>query len=286
LAWQPLDEGYQMSVVENQHQGTHQRWAIIYSEQAYHKQVKTLERTIDKAQTKAEQAFRKLTQQTFQCQADADQAVQRLARSWRYHQADYTIEPVKQYSRKGRPKAGDQPETVGYRIQGQAVRDETKIEPIRRQKGRFILATNELDRQKLPDEAMLREYKSLSGTERGFQFIKDKTFEVDSIFLKKPERIEALMMVMTLCLMVYGVAEYDLRQSLKAHNETVSNQLNQPTQKPKMKWVFRLFQGVQLWRLWFETKSQELVVNLTDQLKAIVRHFGARACLIYGLQME
>jgi transposase len=286
LAWQPLDEGYQMSVVENQHQGTHQRWAIIYSEQAYHKQVKTLERTIDKAQTKAEQAFRKLTQQTFQCQADAEQAVQRLARSWRYHELDYTIEPVKHYPRKGRPKTGDQPQTVGYRVQGQVVRDETKIEPVRRQKGRFILATNELDRARLPDEAMLREYKSLSQTERGFQFIKDDTFEVHSIFLKKPERIEALMMVMTLCLMVYGVAQYDLRQSLKAHNETVTNQLNQPTQQPKMEWVFRLFQGVQLLRIQVQDQAQELVINLTDQLKTIVRHFGTRACIIYGLQME
>jgi transposase len=150
LAWQRLGDGYQMSVVENHHQGIHQRWAIIYSEQAYHKQVKTLERTIDKAQTKAEQAFRKLTQQTFQCQADAEQAVQRLARSWRYHELDYTIEPVKHYPRKGRPKTGDQPQTVGYRVQGQVVRDETKIEPVRRQKGRFILATNELDRARLP----------------------------------------------------------------------------------------------------------------------------------------
>jgi transposase len=286
LAWQPLGDGYHMSVVENHHQGIHQRWAVIYSEQACQKEMKTLERTINKAQTKAEQALRQLSQQRFQCRADAHEAVQQQVRSWRYHQVDYTVEAVTQYPRKGRPRAGDQPETVGYRVQGNVVRDETKIELIRRQKGRFILATNELGRAQLPDEAMLSEYKTLSHTERGFQFIKDHTFEVHSIFLKKPERIEALMMVMTLCLMVYGVAEYDLRQSLKAHDETVTNQLNQPTQQPKMKWVFRLFQGVQLLRIWFETKAQELVVNLTDQLKTIVRHFGARACMIYGLQME
>jgi transposase len=286
LAWQPLGDGYHMSVVENHHQGIHQRWAVIYSEQAYQKQVKTLERTIDKAQTKAEQGLKKLSHQQFQCQADADQAVQQLVRSWRYHEVDYTIEAVTRYPRKGRPKAGDQPETVGYRVQGQVVRDETKIEPIRRQKGRFILATNELDREKLPDEAMLSEYKSLSHTERGFQFIKDDTFEVHSIFLKKPERIEALMMVMTLCLMVYGVAEYDLSQSLKAHDETVTNQLNQPTQQPKMKWIFRLFQGVQRLRIQVQDQAQELVINLTEHLKQIIAHFGGRACLIYGLQLE
>jgi transposase len=283
FAWQSLGEGYSISVMENQHQGIHQRWAVVYSEQAYQKEVKTLERTINKAQTKAEQGLRKLSQQRFQCRADAEQAVQHQVRSWRYHQLAYSIEPVTQYPRKGRPRADEQPDIVGYRVQGQVSRDETKIEPIRRQKGRFILATNELDRATLPDEAILTEYKRLSHTERGFQFIKDHTFEVHSIFLKKPKRIEALMMVMTLGLMVYGVAEYDLRQSLKANNETVTNQLNQPTQKPKMKWIFRLFQGVQLWRIQFETYVQELVVNLTEPLKAIVRHFGQRACRIYDV---
>ena len=38
---------------------------------------------------------------------------------------------------------------------------------------------------------------------------------VDSVFLKSEKRIEALMMVMTLCLMVYNVAQYRLRTVLE-----------------------------------------------------------------------
>ena len=55
------------------------------------------------------------------------------------------------------------------------------------------------------------------GVERGFRFLKDPWFMVDSVFLKSPRRIEALMMVMTLCLLVYNVAQYHLRDKLKAN---------------------------------------------------------------------
>ena len=45
------------------------------------------------------------------------------------------------------------------------------------------------------------------------------------MFLKRPERIEALIMVMTLCLMVYSFAQYFLRDALAKSNETLPNQL-------------------------------------------------------------
>ena len=54
-------------------------------------------------------------------------------------------------------------------------------------------------------------------------------------------------MVMTLCLMVYGVSQYELRQSLKAAGETVPDQKRKPTNNPSMKWVYFLFLGVQEW---------------------------------------
>ena len=47
---------------------------------------------------------------------------------------------------------------------------------------------------------------------------------VDSVF-KIPKRIEALMMIMTLCLMVYNIAQYRLREALveKKGNVTESD---------------------------------------------------------------
>jgi transposase len=39
--------------------------------------------------------------------------------------------------------------------------------------------------------------------ERGFRFLKDPPFLASSLSLKKPERLMALLMVMTGCLLVY-----------------------------------------------------------------------------------
>jgi transposase len=55
---------------------------------------------------------------------------------------------------------------------------------------------------------MLSTYKEQQGGERGFRFIKDPLFHLSGVFLKKPERIDALMMVMTLCLMVYNAGYF------------------------------------------------------------------------------
>jgi transposase len=69
--------------------------------------------------------------------------------------------------------------------------------------GRFIIATNILSEKELSKEKMLSEYKAQQSCERGFSFLKNPLFLADSIFLKSPERIEALAMIMGLCLLVY-----------------------------------------------------------------------------------
>jgi hypothetical protein len=51
--------------------------------------------------------------------------------------------------------------------------------------------------------------------ERGFRFRKDPQFLAASLYLKKPERIMALLMVMTVCLLGYAALEYRIRQALQ-----------------------------------------------------------------------
>jgi transposase len=69
--------------------------------------------------------------------------------------------------------------------------------------GRFIIATNLLDSNELTHDSILSEYKAQQSWERGFAFLKDRLLFADSIFLKSPERIESLGMIMGLCLLVY-----------------------------------------------------------------------------------
>jgi transposase len=56
----------------------------------------------------------------------------------------------------------------------------------------------------------------------------------------------AVSLVMVLCLLVYRLAEHRLREQLAATDQTVPNQLKQPTDRPTMRWIFQCFEGVSL----------------------------------------
>ena len=249
---------------------------MVYSEQAFERESATLNKAIEKEKQVLSKALRKLSRECFECESDAKKALESYIEKIKYHQVDFKIEE------KSKKKRG-QENKAQYYIDGIVKNDEEKIEIAKREKGRFILATNELDPKKLSDCDILPQYKGQIKTENGFKFIKGHAFEVASVFLKKPERIEALMMVMTLCLMVYSFAQHFLREALKHSEETLPNQLGKPTQKPSMAWVFRLFHGVHLLTIKFSSGVQKLVINLTKTTEKIINFFGEKAKWIYGL---
>ncbi len=80
---------------------------------------------------------------------------------------------------------------------------------------------------------MLEEYKEQQKVEGGFRFLKDPLVMVDSIFLKTPRRIEALMMVMTLCLMVYNIGQYQLRTKIDRNRRDITQPIRKGSQKSK-----------------------------------------------------
>jgi transposase len=83
----------------------------------------------------------------------------------------------------------------------------------------------------LDAEKLLEDYKGQSRVEKGFRFLKDDTFSVSDVYLKNEKRIEALAMVMVLCLLLYSVLEWRLREKLRMENKTVKSQTGKPVQK-------------------------------------------------------
>ena len=73
--------------------------------------------------------------------------------------------------------------------------------------------------------------------ERGFRFLKDPLFFSGGTFLKRPER------VMALALLVYALGEWVLRQRLEKTASSLPDQKGKPTQRPTLRWVFQLFIG-------------------------------------------
>jgi len=118
------------------------------------------------------------------------------------------------------------------------------VDEIKNQAGRFILATNILSETALAAPKILVAYKNQQSCERGFGFLKDPLFFADSLFVKNPERVETMMMLMGLSLIVYKIGQREIRNNLQAKKSSVKSQLNKPTERPTLRWIFQCFQGI------------------------------------------
>lgn len=291
IDWIAEEKGYRIASYTSNYGDIAQRWLLVYSEQAYQREKKTLEKKLLKQQEKLKKELRHLKRETFQCEADALKAIKPLIKRYSLFTLSLKPQAIKRYPLAGRPKEGAKKITVGYCLIGDSTPNQAAIDNVLNAKGRFIIATNDLDTQHLSDTQMLQEYKAQQAPERGFRFFKDPWFMVDSIFLKSAKRIEALMMVMTLCLLVYNVAQYRLRSSLADQEETLPNQLNKPVTNPTMRWIFQLMEGISIVRISSDSTQphgpiQVFITNLTELRKKIILLFGPTAASIYQLFPE
>jgi hypothetical protein len=79
---------------------------------------------------------------------------------------------------KGRPHNGEKPQTdEGWVIELSFTLDSGKVEEKRKSESRYVLASSVLDKEKLPDDKLLKVYKGQSGVESNFNgYICDKLF--------------------------------------------------------------------------------------------------------------
>ncbi|MBD2295190.1 IS1634 family transposase [Anabaena sphaerica FACHB-251] len=272
-------KGYRIAVRESEYGGIKQRWIIVESELRKKSSIQQVDRQVKKQLEKAEAGLRKLSKQEFACQPDAKIAIEKLSKSWKYHQIK-EIEYMEkaEYKTAGRPNKLAEPNQIRYQVTGKIETSESAIETEKIKAGRFILATNILDKNELSDEQVLEEYKAQQSNERGFRFLKDPLFFTSSVFVKTPERVEAIAMIMGLCLLVYNLAQRKLRQELAKFDAGIRNQVKKITNKPTMRWVFQMFQAVHLVII----NGQKQMSNLTEEREKIVRYLG-KSCSKYYL---
>lgn len=290
FVWEADEDGYKYAERLSVHGNVPQRWLVVYSEQAYAREKKTLEKNLAKEEAQLRKDIARLGNHVFGCEKDAEGELAKLAKEYPLYRFQGQLVAVKKYARKGKPAAGDEPALVGYTLDLVLERNEEAVHTLLNKKGRFILATNDMDVDGFPAARMLLEYKAQQGVERGFRFLKDPWFMVDSVFLKSQRRIEALMMVMTLCLLVYNVAQYRLRDRLRTTGETLPNQLNKEVQNPTLRWIFQIMEGLGIARIEAGTGTdspmREFVTNMTSVRRKIIRLFGPTACRMHGLIPE
>lgn len=232
--------GYKLVSKTENYAGIEQRWLVVQSQERRESDLRKLTQKITKAESKVVLDLKKLSQERFACEADAIKALSKLSTQFKYHQINESkVTPAKSNKK-------DSLNEISYQISATVCQDESKINTELLSAGRFIIATNVLDSQELSDDSMLREYKAQQSCERGFGFLKDPLFFADSIFLKSPERIESMGMIMGLCLLVYTLAQRQIRNALKESKSTIKNQLGKATNSPSLRWIFQCFHCIHL----------------------------------------
>jgi transposase len=356
-------EGYSFKDFSSSYGGFDQKWLVVFSEKGYDREIKTLNKNIDKEMDKIKTELWHLGNEEFNCPEDGLSEINKKGEKLKYHKIIKTdIEEINKTGKRGRPKKnaylfswkeipGNDSEILTdflksnydvdwvktakitktnydktimindgdkfislnlnnenteldikidngktdkfivktendklniyktiievkkvYKVKANFERDETKIECEKNKKGKFIIASNDVN---LDSNEALKEYKGQQSVERGFRFLKDPLFFASSIFLKKPERIVSLGMIMVLSLLVFSVAQFKLRKALEEQKESIPNQLGKPTMKPTMRRVFQMFDGISL-LIVLENEVEKIVgvLNLTEIQKKILSLMG------------
>ena len=238
----PLKEGYRGRCLKQTYGDTPRRWLIVHLTEARERASKTVARRLNKESDKEMKQWQQLCRQPFECAEDAQQAVRKFEKKSRYCcLSEWKIVSQAHYEQVGRPKKGALPNSFTYTIEGGIYLPLSLYADLLDQEALFILATNQLDETQLSDLEILEIYQGQVKVERGFRFLKDPLFLINTIFLKKEERIMVLMMVMTTCLLVYAALEHRIRQTLQAHRMTVPDQKGKPTNTPTTRCFFSYF---------------------------------------------
>lgn len=267
------DPRYSCCSVDSTYGGIDQKWIIVSSEEMKAREEKTFDKNLEKRYKGVLKGLKEVTKILYECEADARNALLRYLNKnplVTLTESDVEIVHKRANGKRGRPKEGEVL-LAKYQIRASVKLNQQTIDKERAYLGRFILATNVLD---LDAEAVLNHYKGQMLVEQGFRFLKDKSFRVAEVYLKNERRIEALCMIMVLCLMIYAYTEWLMRKRLQEEETSVLNQKKKLTQNPTLKWIFFKLREIKSCILVFNDKLCSSVQRLNSELIKIRNLLG------------
>jgi transposase len=264
---------YHLQEISQDYHGIPLRCSVVYSTHLAKQKKETLARQLQKEQSQLAKVSEELGGLEFACTKDAHIAWEKFEHTQRKSSfpISSTIQSLtrpKRRDKRGRPKKDEtqEMETV-YTL-------EIKIAPVppelieeqERRMGYFVLATNHNDASELSAAQVLREYKQQSSVELRFKFLKDPMF-VDSLFLKTPERIEALGYVLLIALFIYMTLEERIRTAVQQQNVRLQPVRGWHTSKPTAKQVILMLEHI-VTIYWYDRETDKWQKQMQQNDKA------------------
>jgi transposase len=196
--WHRLDDHTRDQRLELCHYGMAQRWLVVYSQAADERAVATLNHARQRASEAIHTQLFHLQAKRFATPEAAHEALTALAKGWTYHQVDSCHRSDHtRYARQGRPTPRLPVKAIDWHIQAHVRPAEAAIEHQQHRHACCVIGTN-IGTSELPDTEVITAYTRQSQVEGSFRFLKDPRCFVSSLLVKKPCRIQGLLMVMTL----------------------------------------------------------------------------------------
>src|SRR5688500_9049994 len=211
------------------------RAVVVHSSSQAQRRQQHLERELQASVATLEATAREAARQEYFCHADAEAAAAKLrALQSAYHRVEVAVKEHPKYG-PGRPSA-KQPRVIKALRYGLQVTLHERSEVIARkcqETSCFVLLTNvpTVGEMAHPARDVLQAYKEQHGIEQNYGFLKDPLI-VNSLFLKKPERIEALGLVLLLALLLWRLVERTLRVHVETTETPLTGWDKKATQQP------------------------------------------------------
>jgi transposase len=227
------------------------RAVVVHSSAHDKRRQKRLDRELKESRQSLEEVIKR-EKHCYFCRQDAEAVLKRLEKTKaRYYRIEAGILEKVQYGR-GRPKANKPREIVGYRyeIVAQIKEKREAVERKRQEAGCFVLLTNVPTEGEMAHSGseVLKVYKDQHGVERNFAFLKDPLI-VNDLFLKNPNRIEVLGLILLISLLVWNLMERSMRQYVEQTGEKLSGWDNKPTDRPTAFMMSTKFVGVMVMKI-------------------------------------
>jgi transposase len=226
-----------------------------------------------------QEAAKKANGRGFACEADARAAGERIAAKAEFHRTTVTLtseeRPVKRVGR-GRPRKDDVRETQRtWWFELALERDEEQIRSARAHRSCFVLLTD-WHEEDWNDVRVLSEYRNQHQVEghTGFRWLKGPA-AVAPVFLKTPQRIRAMGLVLVLALFVRNYIQATLRSELAARGETLAHPFTKKKEThltPEM--AFEHFAGLLAQVVTHGGDSKRLPVRLSSSAAQILALFS------------
>ena len=236
---------YRVCSYDHELYGHEYHFVVVHSSKLDGRKTKSIDRRLNKEEERLSKALAEFQKRRFACEPDAHEAWEVFVREHGddHFILDHQVQVMKQRKKRDRP--GRPPKDYvpqyeeEYQVNATMRRDPDRIRQEKEKASCFVLISRLPCNEDITDEYILKTYKEQSVVERHFAFIKDPRV-VGPVYMKKPERVEALAYVFLMALLVFSVLQRRVRLAMQDETEPLILHGNVKSFKPTGQRILQL----------------------------------------------